>query len=125
LLAKDFEVLLAEPVGDTGDFDSLLELMASKVLQEVAEVSLIAVVFTAPLVHVGVCGQVLATDAISTSVRVNIAVLEDNWLHVLVNLCDDTSLGLVNLIEAKVLGKVHDLRTLERKRRVEVGVHHI
>ena len=113
LLAQYLEVLLAEPIGNASDLDRLLKLVASQVLQEVAQVALIAVVFATPLVHVRVGGEILATDAVSASVRVHIAVFEDHWLHILIDLGDDTRLGLVNFVEAQVFRQMHDLRAFE------------
>ena len=75
--------------------------------------ALVAVVLTSPLVHVRVRGQVLASDAISASVRVHIAVLQDNRLHVLVNLGDNAWLGLVNFVQTQVLWQMDDLSALQ------------
>ena len=87
--------------------------MAGKVLQEVAQVALITVIITSPLVHVRVCGEVLTPEAISTSVRVHIAILQDARLHILVDLSHNTSLRLVNLVQSQVLWQMDDLRTFK------------
>ena len=103
LFAEHFEELLGEAIGDSGDLDGFLILVTGQVLKEVTKVALVRVVLTSPLVQIRVSGQVLSSDSIGASVGVDIAILEDDWLHVLVNLSDNTRLLLVDLIKSEEL----------------------
>ena len=122
LLAQKLEELLGEAVSAASHLDGVFVPMASDVLEEVAQVALVRVVISSPLAEIRVSGQILAAHAVTTSVRVDVAVLEDGWLHVAVDRGDYTRLRLVDLIEAEVLWQVDDLRALQRERQVQIGV---
>ena len=68
-------------------------------------------------------GEVLATNAINTRVRIDVAILENYGLHVLVDRGDYTWLLLVDLVEAEIFWQVYDLRALQGQGQVQIGVH--
>ena len=68
-------------------------------------------------------GQRLPTNAISTGVRVDKAVLQDDWHHVVVDMGDHSCLLLFDLLELQVLRQVNDLWTIKRELHIQVGMH--
>lgn len=59
----------------------------------------VGVVVGPPAVDVAVSSQILTSDAIRSSVRVNKAALKDNRLQVFINVSNDAWLGFVNLVQ--------------------------
>lgn len=85
--------------------------------------SLIVVLRTFPKVQVAMSLKELAPNSITSTVRVDMATLEDKRLKVFVNVCDHTSFVLFHLLEFQILGQVNDGGTLKAERTEKIGLH--
>jgi hypothetical protein len=96
-----------------GDLHAFVVATACQVLQEVSKVTFILVVLAAPAIHIRVCNQIHASNALRSRVRVDISILKNDWLQISIVCCNDPWLWLVQLFDAQVLWQVNYLRAFQ------------
>ena len=82
---------------------AVLVLVQGQRLQKVSQMAFVIVSRATPVVDVRVGLQVLPTDSIATSVRVDKSTLQDEWLEVTINKGHNSWLVLVNLFKLEIL----------------------
>lgn len=67
--------------------------------------------------------EVLASDTVTPSMRVNETTFQDEWLKVLVNISDNSGFVLINFLEFQILRQVDDLWARKTEMIVKIRLH--